>query len=105
MFSLITCPCGAIKQIKQIWVMIDVGHHQMLLDVSREPSSSLKRPRRRLVSVVKVVLSRPRRRKSEGEGEAESQIRAFILMSKMFMCRQTGNLWYILIEKGREKKG
>ena len=23
----------------------------------------------------------------------------------MFMCRQTGNLWFILIEKGREKKG
>ena len=23
----------------------------------------------------------------------------------MFMCRQTGNLWFILIQKGREKKG
>ena len=23
----------------------------------------------------------------------------------MFMCRQTGNLWFILIEKGRVKKG
>ena len=23
----------------------------------------------------------------------------------MFMCRQTGNLWYKMIQKGREKKG